>query len=203
MLLIAAVLAPSVAKSAVSPKTGTRPAQFADLRYLAVLGDFDSDRRLDHAEFHLEGSHHCIRVRFGNFRETHLDFGMRPHSSGALLLWDVNHDSKPDLIWVYQSRLESAVVWLNEGAGRFAKARVGSGEANANVLFGDTGYAGTGNVDNEPIYLTPAQPQPDLARAGCLENEALTTVVIGGSDRRRDLGLYLSYLRERGPPRPF
>lgn len=199
--LIAAVFGSSIAKSTpqkeVSPQSSARPAY---VNYLPILADFDGDRRLDEAELHRAGNHHCIRVRFGNAHETHLDFGTRPHSSGVLLVRDVNRDNRPDLIWVYRSRLESAVVWLNDGAGHFAKAGDGSGEAGVDSLFGDTDYAVTGSFENEQVCLVPAPSPSEFAQITNLENESLRAVMIAGSDLRRDLGLYLSYLRERGPP---
>lgn len=202
--LIAAVFGPSIAKSAptrqVAPQSSARYAQFAYVNYLPVLGDFDGDRRLDQAELHLAGSHHCIRVRFGNSSETHLDFGARPHTGGVLLVWDVNRDNTPDLIWVYRSRLESAVVWLNDGAGHFAKSADGGGEVRADSLIGNTDYAVTGSCENEQVCLVPAPSPSELAPLTNLENESVRVVLVAGSNLRRNLGLYLSYLRERGPP---
>jgi len=90
--------------------------------YFSVVGDFDGDHRVDHAEPHSAGAHHCIRVRFGNSFETHLEFGSYAHSSGALIVRDTNRDNHADLIWVSHSRLGPAVVWLGDGLGHFARA---------------------------------------------------------------------------------
>jgi hypothetical protein len=91
--------------------------QPASLISLSVLGDFDGDQRLDQAELHLAGAHRCVRVRFGNLRETHLELAVTPQMRGALLTRDINQDNKPDLIWVYHSRLEPTEVWLGDGLG--------------------------------------------------------------------------------------
>jgi hypothetical protein len=202
--LIAVVFATSIARSTPTseapPQSNARPARFADVNYLPVLSDFDGDRRLDQAELHLAGTHHCIRVRFGNTRETHLDFGTRPHSSGVLLVRDVNRDNRPDLIWVYRSRSESAVIWLNDGAGHFAKSGDGSRHATVDSLFGDTDYAETGSIENEEICLASARPPSEFPHVTSLEDESLRAVIIPAREHRFDLGLYLSYLRERGPP---
>jgi hypothetical protein len=202
VVLIAAAFGSSVAKSTppneVSPQSIAGPAQI--LSYLPVLGDFDGDRRLDQAELHLAGSHHCIRVRFGNSRETHLDLGTRPHVGGMLLVLDVNRDDMPDLIWVDRSRLEPAVVWLNDGAGHFARSGDWGLEATVDSLFGDADYLVTGRLEDEQICLAPTQSASESQQATSLDRDSFTGVMIAGRDLRRDLGLYLSYLRERGPP---
>jgi len=202
--LIAFVFATSIARTAPTseapPQSLRRPTLSFDMNYLAVLSDFDGDHRVDRAELHLAGAHHCIRVRFGNTRETHLDFGTRPHSSGVLLVRDANRDNKPDLIWVYRTRSESAVIWLNDGAGHFAKSGDASLDVRLDPVFCDTDYAQTGSVEDKEIFLTPAQHLSEFAEVARLEGESLKGVMIPSHEFRRDLGVYLSYLRERGPP---
>ena len=202
VVLIAAVFGYSIAKSSPQkgplPESSAPPAQF--LNYLPVLADLDGDRRLDHAELHLAGNHHCIRVRFGNSRETHLDLGTRPHAGGVLLVWDVNRDNTPDLIWVYRFRSEPAIVWLNDGAGHFARSGDRGVEATVDSLFGDADYLVTGRLEAEQIFLAPTQSAAEFPHATNVENDSLSAVMIASRDLRRDLGLYLSYLRERGPP---
>src|SRR5262249_15791909 len=58
--------------------------------YFSVVGDFDGDHRVDHAEPHSAGAHHCIRVRFGNSFETHLKFGSSSPSSSPPIFPDTN-----------------------------------------------------------------------------------------------------------------
>lgn len=202
--LIAIVFATTVVRGAPTceapPEATTRPTCNFDLNYLAVVSDFDGDRRLDQAEIHLAGAHHCIRVRFGNTRETHLDFGTRPHSNGVLLVRDANRDNRPDLIWVYRSRSESVVIWLNDGAGHFTRSSDGSRDAVPDSLFGDNNYARTGGLECKEISLAPARPASDFEQVASVEGEAFKAVMNPRLDLRRDLGLYLSYLRERGPP---
>lgn len=206
VLLVAIVFATPVVRGTpardASPQSIARPAWSFDVNYLAVQSDFDGDRRLDQAELHLAGTHHCIRVRFGNTRETHLDFGMRPHSSGVLMVRDANRDNRPDLIWVYRSRSESAVIWLNDGAGHFSKASDGSTDAITDSLFGDTDYADTGSLENKEICLAPPRPSSEIGQVINLDLEYHAAAKNPRSDFRRDLGRYLSQLRERGPPRP-
>ena len=178
------------------------PAQnSAALRSFFVFGDFDGDHRLDQAERHSAGAHQCIRVRLGNSLESHLEFGAHDHSFGALAVWDVNHDDKADLIWVYHSRPESALVWLGDGLGHFAKAaELNADDELRGILFGDSDPAVVGDVDSKCVYLALHEVSPELPRARQLEDDILKALVIGNRDRRRDLGLFLSYLRERGPP---
>jgi hypothetical protein len=200
LTLIAAVFATSIAKSEIAPESSARRGHFAYVNYLSALADFDGDRRIDHAELHLAGTHHCIRVRFGNSRETHLDFGTRAHAGGVLLVWDANRDNKPDLIWVYRSRSQPAVIWLNDGAGHFAKAD--EGKSGGDALLADTGYESASGFENDQVWLAPARPPSEVARGANIEREFQTAVLIAIGDFCRDLGLYLSYLRERGPPPP-
>lgn len=201
--LIAIVFATAVVRGAPTsaPHESTRPTFSFDINYLAVQSDFDGDHRLDQAELHLAGAHHCIRVRFGNARETHLDFGTRPHSSGVLIVRDANGDNRPDLIWVYHSRSESAVIWLNAGAGHFAKSSDGSRDA-ITYSFGDTDYAETVRLESKETYLAPPRPSSEFAQVLNLDLECLAAVKNPRHDFRRDLSRYLSHLRERGPPQP-
>lgn len=202
--LIAIVFATPVVRGTPTreapPESIARPTWSFDVNYLAVLSDFDGDRRIDQADLHLAGTHHCIRVRFGNTRETHLDFGTRPHSSGVLMVRDTNRDNRPDLIWVYRSRSEPAVIWLNDGAGHFAKSSDGSPDAITNSLFGDTDYAETGSLEDKEISLAPTRPSPEFALVTNVDLQSLAAVMNPRREFRPDLGRYLFHLRERGPP---
>src|SRR5690349_3316377 len=79
----------SFANSSTDRPVANHPPPSFDLSYLPVFGDFDGDQRLDEAQQHSSGAHVCIRVRFGDWRESHLEFGTRPHYSGMLLAMDV------------------------------------------------------------------------------------------------------------------
>lgn len=57
-----------------------------------------------------------------------------------------------------------------------------------------------GSNDEEQIELAPDSVLSELPRDGYLDDEAGKPLVIASATRRRDLGVYLSYLRERGPP---
>ena len=179
-------------------KSGDRSVQ---LSYLSVFGDFDGDSLLDQAQPHSSGAHQCIRVRFGNSLESHLEFGGGTQSSGALLARDINHDNKADLIWVNHSRSEQPVVWLSDGLGRFARAD----EANADLdlrglLLGDSSPAVGSDVNDDRACLVSQLISSELPASRKLEDDSLKTLVIAGSNCRRDLGIFLSCLRGRGPP---
>ena len=179
-----------------------RPAPLAAAPpYAPVFGDFDGDRRLDEAQPHSAGVHQCIRVRFANSLESHLEFGARTHSLGALLALDINHDNKADLIWVNHSRSEPAVVWLGDGRGHFAEAAELTDDGDLRgMLFGDSDPAVGGDANDEHGYLAPPLVTSELPGAASIENDILKIPAVAGLDGRRDLGLFLSYLRERGPP---
>ena len=191
----------SFAKGDVAGQFSARPAQLASLNNLPVLADFDGDQRLDQADLHLAGAHRCIRVRFGDSRESHLEFHPTPQVLGTLLTRDINHDNKPDLIWIYNSQSEPMVVWLGDGLGHFLKAPAENADVGLRaLLFGDSNPGIVGGVKDEQVSLTPVPVSSELARIAILENESRKAILIAGRNKRRDLGLYLSYLRERGPP---
>ena len=179
--------------------------QIATLKPLAsigctsTIGDFDGDRRIDHAEFHQAGAHRCIRVRFANDSETHLTF-TGTFAPGTLLSTDVNNDHKPDLLWIFHYKLLPAVIWIGDGLGHFASST--SNEDLHSLIFG---YPGAKIVvassKDSPLCLTNSPICLDLFCAANL-NEVHDLIVSIESNRRRDLGLYLSFLRERGPPPP-
>jgi hypothetical protein len=205
--LIALFVAPwvhsSFAKSQRASRVSAPPARIAALSYLPILADFDGDRRLDQAELHSVGTHHRIHLRFGNRRETYLESGPAPYTLGRLLARDVNHDNKSDLIWLSQLRSEPAVVWLGDGLGDFS--RVADRSVYENELrspnFGDAGPELVGDSsEEEQACLAPDPISSELPRATNIETHFTTLLGINCSNSRRDLGLYLSYLRERGPP---
>ena len=175
-------------------------AQLAPLSYLLVFGDFDGDHLLDQAQPHSAGDHRCIRVRFGNSLESHLEFG-GAQSAGALLARDINHDNKADLIWVYQSQSEPPVVWLSDGLGRFAQAPEFSTDPDLRgMLSGDSNPAVGGDVNDDRACLAPQLVSSELPRAQKLEHVTLKAQVFAGTNCRRDLEIFLSCLQERGPP---
>jgi hypothetical protein len=200
-LIVAQCGLPSFANGHVAPRFSAGPAQLASLNNLPVFGDFDGDQRLDQADLHLAGAHRCIRVRFGDSRESHLEFHATPEVLGTLLTRDINHDNKPDLTWIYHSQSEPILVWLGDGLGHFLKAAAESVDDGLRALLvGDSDPGIVGGVKDEQVYLTPVPVSSELARPANLENESRTALLIAGRNERRDLGLYLSHLRERGPP---
>ena len=207
LAIIALFVAPwvhsSFAKSQPASRVSAPPARIAALSYLPILADFDGDRRLDQAELHSVGTRHRIHVRFGNRRETYLETRAAPHTLGRLLARDVNHDNKSDLIWLSQLRSEPAVVWLGDGLGHFSRLADRS-DYESELRFQNPGDAepeiGEGLSEEEQACLAPDPISSELPRAANIETELTTPLGIKGSNSRRDLELYLSYLRERGPP---
>jgi hypothetical protein len=164
-----------------------------------TIGDFDDDQCIDRAELHQAGRHRCIRVRFGNERETNLLFSSSFFSHGTLLTRDINNDHKPDLVWIFHYKLLPAVIWLGDGLGHFASVR--SNEDLHDVIFG---YPGAKIIDASSKDATPSLlDSPVYSEQLCatsLRAEFPLLFVSTIDNGRRDLGLYLSYLRERGPP---
>jgi hypothetical protein len=174
-----------------------------DLSYRPLLGDFDGDRRIDEAQQHSFGAHACIRVRFGDWRESHLDFGTLPSYSGTLLALDVNNDDQPDLIWLSRSPSESAVVWPNEGRGHFGKATgLKLDDELRGLLFNNSDRKSlVGLPDYERFGLTPNPVRSDVAGTNRLDHRR-RPIHFGNQTRRRDLDLCRSFPRKRGPPQP-
>lgn len=199
-IIVAQCVPSSAAKSQRPPQLRVRPAPHAYLNNLPILVDLDSDQRLDRVELHLAGTHHCLRVRFGNSSESHLAFVDRPHADGTLLTRDINQDSKPDLVWVSHFGSERAQVWLGDGLGHFIAAAYQNADGLRTLLFGDPNPAVAGTIKDEQDFLIPDPVSTEFARAANLDPETCNVVLIATGTDRRDLGHYLSYLRKRGPP---
>lgn len=83
--------------------------------------------------------------------------------------------------------------WVNSSLER---SQVGAFLSDPDAL----GVTGPFNEEEQP-YFAPDLVSPELPRAAYLDDEAGTSLLIAGTNGRRDLGLYLSYFQERGPPR--
>ena len=204
--IIVLILAPwansSFARSQIRSHSSDQRSLPARPNCLSAIADFDGDRRLDQAELHIAYAHRCIRVRLGDSRETHLDVSNAPRTCALLLARDINHDNKPDLIWVSNTQFEPAMIWLGDGRGHFAEASNSADEVRElrTHIFGQTDPGIVGDSKDGQVYVTPNPVSSDVVRAAQLENEILKSLLSAGRNHRRDLGLYLSYLRERGPP---
>ncbi|HSB10966.1 MAG TPA: hypothetical protein VLM38_15875 [Blastocatellia bacterium] len=203
ILLVALIVAPFAHSSFATtpiPNSSAHRERLVPLSARPVVGDFDGDLRLDQAELHLAGEHRCIRVRYGNSRENHLEFRAPVNANGALLARDINRDSKPDLIWISSAASESAVVWLGDGTGLFAEATGGDADALRDEFFGHPNLTNDGDLTEEQVCLTTDPISCEPARSANLDDESLDASCNSYADQSSDLGPYLSYLRERGPP---
>jgi len=190
---------PSTCSQQKSPQTETSRPMPASIGCTSTVGDFDGDRRLDYAEFHQAGSHRCIRIRFGSDSETHLLF-TGTFGPGTLLSTDINNDHKPDLLWIFHYKLLPAVIWIGDGLGHFARST--SDEDLHALIFGyPSARIVVGDSKDLPPSLTNSPICFDRLHETNL-SEVHDLLLSLGNNRRPDLGLYLSYLRERGPP-PF
>jgi hypothetical protein len=92
---------------------------------------------------------------------------------------------------------------LGDGLGNFAQ--IADRSAYESELrswnFGDAEpEIGEGLSEEAQACLAADPISSELPRVANVETQLTTTLGIKGSNNRRDLGLYLSYLRERGPP---
>jgi hypothetical protein len=205
--IIALIGAPAAnsafAKKSVEPQIKAHPARIPSLNCFPILADFDGDRRLDQVELHSVGAHECIRIRFGNSRERHINPGCALQLQDLLLARDINRDNRSDLIWVSHSRSDPTVFLLGDGLGNFVKpADTAAYEAELSSLLPgalDSELAAD-LKEEEQGFLPPDKVSPELPRAASLAAEIGTPLVFAINNPRRDLGLYLSYLRKRGPP---
>jgi 6-phosphogluconate dehydrogenase, C-terminal domain len=188
---------PTFAKSQVGDRLRDVQALAAGANGLPVLADFDGDDRLDQAELNLADEHRCIRVRFGDSRESDLELEPTLQTFGTILVRDVNRDNKPDLIWLPHFQSIPVAIWLGDGLGHFTESinRVDDETDVRSLLPGNTDPRTVdGSNDEEHAYVAPDSVSSELPRAANLEYEAGKPLGTAGSNRRRDLGLYLSYL---------
>jgi hypothetical protein len=84
----------------------------------------------------------------------------------------------------------------------FAKRKVADHLIDRNALAAVSNYlpAVVASNDEEQVDLAPDDVSSELPRGAGLEEATGNQFVVPGTNPRRDLGLYLSYLRERGPP---
>jgi hypothetical protein len=201
IVMFVAQWAPSSLTTGSVARQSARATQPGCFSILPVLGDFDGDRILDQAELHLAGAHRCIRVRFGESRESHLELRATAQVRGALLTRDINRDNKPDLIYIYQSQSEEPEAWLGDGLGHFDKAEDKNAGAGLRLLLpGDSNPGLFGDVKDERFFLTPEPVSPDLTRRADFDDEISTGPLISWRIDHRELAVCLSCLRERGPP---
>jgi len=165
-----------------------------------VVGDFDSDRRIDEAELHVAGKHRCIRVRYGNSREDHLELPGAMQPSGTLLIRDINHDNNLDLIWIYWASSAPRAVWLGDEHGHFFRAD-DSVDAQRSGLLCAFDLTQSSNEAEEQTCVTPDPLSSEPARTAILDNEFFNVMGAAHRNHPGERGPYLSYLRERGPPR--
>ena len=110
--------------------------------------------------------------------------------------------------WAYASFAKSQAAGRGARALKFAAAsclhvfdRDKRSHGNKADLPGKHPWIAGESKDEEQTCLISDDSVPcELARAAHLETESRAPLVIASQNRRRDLGLYLSYLRERGPP---
>jgi hypothetical protein len=174
-----------------------RPAP-ASLR--PVLGDFDGDSRIDLAEIHLSGTHRCIRVRYGDSRENHLELPGTIQTQGTLLARDINGDNRTDLIWIFSVRSEPAMVWLGDGPGHFSKADGRDIESLRAELLANSDLAETEDSTERQIGLTTDPISCEPADSAGLDREILDIACNAYGNQPSVAERYLSYLQERGPP---
>jgi len=166
-----------------------------------VVGDFDGDRRIDEAELHVAGEQRSIRVRYGNSRVDHLEFRDTVQASGTLLIRDINHDNNPDLIWISWTGWATPSVWLGDDHGHFFRASDGSIDDQRSAFLGGFDLAYSSNEAEEQICVTPDPVSSEPARTAILDDEFSGALWAMHRNHPSESGPYLSYLRERGPPR--
>jgi len=167
------------------------------------LADFDGDDQPDRAELFSGGAHKSIQVSLSSSWTRNLSFDSKTPADGVLLAQDINHDSDLDLIWVSQSQLVSAVVWLGDGRGNFKIVQEPEAYAPAlRSLLGsdDDASLSEGAGDKDLACDSAPVNSFELAPATKLELDAPPKLAAASVERRRDLALCLAYLRERGPP---
>jgi hypothetical protein len=201
--LVALVVAPFAHSSFASNPNPIPPVahreRSAPASLRPVLGDFDGDRRIDLAEIHASGAHRCIRVRYGDSRENHIELPGTIQTQGTLLARDINGDNRTDLIWI-SVRSEPAMVWFGDGPGHFSKADGRDIDSLRAELFANSDLAGTEDSAERQIGLTTDPISCEPADSVGFDREILDITGNLYANQPSVPGRYLSHLRERGPP---
>lgn len=199
-MIVAQCEAYQLAQGRVPHQPHLHPAQLVSLNNCPVLRDFDGDRRIDRAELHVARAHRCVRIRFGDSRERHLELRAL-QSRGVLVSRDVNQDNNADLIWVSHLQSAPSMIWLGDGLGNFIEAidKIAGSKLLA-LPFSDSGPGLVGDVKDEQDFLTPDPVSSELARSANLNDKIPNILLPSRRNDRCEPGLGLSYLRERGPP---
>src|SRR5262245_11071628 len=121
VLVLAALV--GLASLAGAPRSGLAELRIPRDTRLA-LADLDGDNFTDKAELGGTGLNKNIQLRLSRTGlSSVLTFDTPSLDRGSLLAQDVNDDGEVDLIWTDLVHPDSVVVWLNNGLGRFERAR--------------------------------------------------------------------------------
>jgi len=182
-------------------RPSTSPSRLTALQSLPVYSDFDGDRQPDQAELSSSGQHKSIHLSLSSSWVTDLTFDSATTDRGALLAVDIDHDNDLDLIWVSPNTSQPAVVWINDGRGKFERD-TGSHAAELAVLLGseaDASVSHNQKVNHPRGAPTPSFPS-DLALANKPEIGDLPRPSATGIEDHDDQAIHLTYVRKRGPP---
>ncbi len=171
---------------------------------LPITADLDGDSRADTVSLLSSGFDKTIQIKFGNSRNSNLNFTAKSADRGIVLAYDINHDGHPDLIWVASSGQKTAVVLINDGNGNFTAAKDNTpyiSEISALLGSSDPSHQNSLQRGRQAQILT-SSPSSDAALGATSEPSDATTysVLFSGFDRRAERSASVPYLRKRGPP---
>jgi|SRR5215471_7713947 len=112
----------------IASLAGAHRSPLAELRIprdnRLALADLDGDDLTDKAELGGTGLNKNIQLRLSRTgKSAVLTFDTTSLDRGSLLAQDVNDDGEVDLIWTDLVHPDAVIVWLNNGLGRFERAR--------------------------------------------------------------------------------
>lgn len=132
LIAFAFFLIPAISQQVCGESPRSRPV--LGFGQTIALSDFDSDGLVDEARLDGAGLHKRVGIRLsGSGERVSLHLGARWPNHGSLLARDLDYDGAADLIWTDLLHIESVVVWLGDGRGRFTRS-IASAFSNDFVL---------------------------------------------------------------------
>jgi hypothetical protein len=200
MVLPWAPIAYGSLRDAPRPSESARPPSLS----LPITADLDGDCRADTVSLLSNGFDKTIQIKFGNSRNSNLNFTAKNADRGIVFAYDINHDGYPDLIWVASSGQKTAVVLINDGQGNFNAARDNTpyiSEITALLGSSDPSHQNSLQCGRQAQILT-SSPSSDnaLGSAGHPSGAVTGSVLFSRFDRCAKRPAFVPYLRKRGPP---
>jgi FG-GAP-like repeat len=170
----------------------------------AAIFDFDTDINQDHVTLQSNGYQKTIKIRFGDLRDTALDFSSSSEESGRLVAADIDRDGDIDLVWVGKSDHKEAVIWLNDGDGEFVEATDTSPYASElDWLLSGNEPSGSHSLKRKSksrILASSFFNDLGLPIVTRFQSSTLILDFVSATETLQTQTYFAPYLQKRGPP---